>query len=370
MKIKEIEIFAIDLPLIEPFIISYARLDTMPSIIVKITTDTGLIGYGEGVADEHVTGESRESTFQILQSTLAPQLLGENPMNMERIHDVMNKAIYGVPTAKAAIDIACYDLAGKALGVPVYTLLGGRYHTEFPITHVLSIGKPEDMAAEAMDRVNQGYRSFKMKVGTNVLDDVKRIQAVHAKVDEDIAIRVDVNQGWESSSLTLQALNKLEGVSLDWLEQPVAADDIDGMVEVKSKSAIPMMIDEGLRDFREMREIIAKRAADKVNIKLMKCGGIYPAMKLAHMAEMAGIDCQVGSMVESSIGSAAGFHVAFSKKVITSVELTGPLKFSKDIGNLHYDVPFIRLNEQPGLGVEIDKPALDELTVYKEKVIL
>src|SRR5690625_1601627 len=141
MKIKEIEIFAIDLPLIEPFIISYDRLDTMHSIIVKITTDKGLIGYGEGVADEHVTGESRESTFQILQSTLAPQLLGENPMNMERIHDVMNKAIYGVPTAKATIDIACYDLAGKTLRVPVYTIMGDGYNTEFPITYVLIIEK-------------------------------------------------------------------------------------------------------------------------------------------------------------------------------------------------------------------------------------
>lgn len=162
----------------------------------------------------------------------------------------------------------------------------------------------------------------------------------------------------------------MEGVSLDWLEQPVTADDIDGMVEVKAKSTVPLMIDEGLRGFSEMREIIAKRATDKVNIKLMKCGGIYPAMKLAHMAEMAGIDCQIGSMVESSIGSAAGFHVAFSKKMITSVELTGPLKFSKEIGNLHYDVPFIRLNEQPGLGVKIDKPALEDLTVYKEKIVL
>lgn len=370
MKITEIEISAINLPLIEPFIISYARLDTMPSIIIKITTDTGIIGYGEGVADEHVTGESQASTFHILKSTLAAQLLGKDPMQMERIHDIMGKAIFGVPTAKAAIDIACYDIIGKALGVPVYTLLGGRYHEEFPITHVLSIGKPEDMAAEAATRVKQGYRSFKMKVGTNMLEDVKRIQAVRANVAEDIAIRADVNQGWQSSSQTLQALNMLDGVSLDWLEQPVSADDIDGMVEVKSKSPVPMMIDEGLRGFREMREIIAKRAADKVNIKLMKCGGIYPAMKLTHMAEMAGIDCQVGSMVESSIGSAAGFHVAFSKKVITSVELTGPLKFSKDIGNLHYDVPFIRLNEQPGLGIDIDQAALNELTIKKERVCL
>lgn len=370
MKITEIELFSVQLPLIEPFVISYASLDSMPSIIVKITTDSGHVGYGEGVADEHVTGESQASTFHMIKSTIAPQLLGENPMHLERIHDVMNKAVYGVPTAKAAIDIACYDLIGKTLDVPVYTLLGGRFHKEFPITHVLSINSPEKMASEAMERAQQGYRSFKMKVGTNVLDDVKRIQAVHRHVDEDIAIRVDVNQGWQSSAQTLKALRMLDGVQLDWLEQPVIADDIDGMVEVKNNSVIPMMIDEGLRGFREMKEIIAKRAADKVNIKLMKCGGIYPAMKLAHMAEMAGIDCQIGSMVESSIGSAAGFHVAFSKKVITSVELTGPLKFSKDLGNLYYDVPFIRLNEEPGLGVDIDLTALDELTIRKEKIAL
>src|SRR5699024_7566842 len=123
---------------------SYARLDTMPSIIVKITTDTGLVGYGEGVADEHVTGESRESAFQILQSILAPQLLGENPMNMERIHDVMNKAIYGVPTAKAAIDIACYDLSGKKLREPEYTLPRGRNKEELPKHKAKSTGNQKN----------------------------------------------------------------------------------------------------------------------------------------------------------------------------------------------------------------------------------
>lgn len=368
MKITEIEIYAIHLPLYEPFVISYATFDYMPSIIVKITTDSGLVGYGEGVADEHVTGESLESTYAILKNTIAPKLIGENPKNIERIHELMDSAIYGVPTAKAAIDIACYDVVGKALGAPIYDLLGGRYHEEFPITHVLSIAAPDEMADEAEERVRAGYRSLKMKVGTNVADDVKRIAAVRYRVGDEIAIRVDVNQGWENSANTLQAVQKLEACGIDWLEQPVLADDIDGMVEVKAKSAIPMMIDEGVRGVRDMREIIAKRAAHKVNIKLMKCGGIYPATKLAHMAEMAGIECQVGSMVESSIGSAAGFHVSFSKKIITSVELTGPLKFSKDVGNLHYDVPFIRLNDKPGLGIEIDEEVLQELTVFSEKV--
>ncbi|MEK4228091.1 mandelate racemase/muconate lactonizing enzyme family protein [Solibacillus sp. FSL H8-0538] len=365
MKIKSIEINCIELPLIEPFIVSYATYPNMPSIIVKMTTECGLVGWGEAVPDEHVTGETLEGTYAVLQHTLAPALIGENPMNFEQLHQMMDNLIYSAPAAKAAIDIACFDVTGKKLQVPAYQLTGGRYHKKFPITHVLSIAEPQAMADEAARRVEMGYRSFKMKVGRDVASDVARIKAVRERVGDEIAIRVDVNQGWVNSSTTMQALRELEKIGLDWLEQPVRADDIDGMVEIKEKTTIPMMIDEGVRGVCEMREIIAKRAADKVNIKLMKSGGIYPAMKLAHMAEMAGIECQIGSMVESSVGSAAGFHVAFSKKVFTSVELTGPLKFSKDIGNLHYDVPFIELTEKPGLGVDVDEVVLAELTTIK-----
>lgn len=368
MKIEEIDIYAIRLPLKESFSVSYQTYYDMPSIIAKITTDDGLVGFGEGVADEHVTGETWHSTYAILKETLAPMLIGQNPMEFERLHEIMDQAVYQVPTAKAAIDIACYDIVGKKLGVPVYQLLGGRYHEKFPITHVISIGTPEAMAEEAAKHLEYGYTSFKVKVGTKVQDDIKRIQAIRAKIGDDVAIRVDVNQGWKNSANTIIAMRQLEQLGLDWLEQPVFADDFNGMVEVKGKTTTPLMMDEGLRGKRDMQELIEKKAAHKVNIKLMKCGGIYPAMKLAHMAEMAGIDCQIGSMVESSIGSAAGFHVAFSKKTFTSVELTGPLKFSKDVGNLHYDVPFIQLNDKPGLGIDIDESVLRELTEFKVKV--
>ncbi|MBQ0138675.1 MAG: dipeptide epimerase [Kurthia sp.] len=368
MKIKEIEIFAIKLPLVDPFIISYATYDAIKSIIVKMTTDDGIVGYGESVPDEHITGETWESTFQVLKNDLAPAVIGLDPREFEKIHEVMNHVVKPAPAAKAAIDIACFDIAGKSMNVPVYQLLGGRYHEKFPITHVLSIGEPEKMAEEAAKKIEQGYTSFKMKVGTQVNDDVARIKAVRERVGTNIAIRVDVNQGWGNASTTLKALRQMNNLDIDWLEQPVIDDDIDGLVEIKSKSDIALMIDEGLRNARDMREVIAKRAADKANIKLMKCGGIYPAMKLAVMAEMAGIECQIGSMVESSVGSAAGFHVAFSKKIISSVELTGPLKFSKDIGNLKYEVPFIQLNEQPGLGIDIDESILLELTAFSEKI--
>lgn len=368
MKIATIETFVIQLPLKEPFTISYATYHTMPSVIVKITTEDGQVGYGEGVADEHVTGESVESVYHIINKTLAPHLLGKDPRNIEKLHHVMDRAINGAPTAKAAIDIAIYDLVGKGLEVPAYILLGGRYHERFPITHVLSIDSPDNMADSAESFLEDGYTSFKLKVGYDVWDDIERIKAVHQRVGDRAVIRVDVNQGWDTAPVTLQALQRLENISLDWLEQPVVASDIDALAEIKEKSSVSIMADEALVGYKEMHEIIAKRAADKVNIKLMKCGGMYPAAKLSTMAEMAGIDCQIGSMVESSIGSAAGYHVAFSRKNITSVELTGPLKFTKDIGNLHYDVPFIQLNERPGLGIDVDESVLKELTEYREEV--
>lgn len=366
MKIKQLEVFAIDLPLIEPFIVSYDTYPSMPSIIVKLTTECGYVGWGEAVPDDHVTGETFEGTVAVIEHRLAPKLIGKDPSNFEKLHELMDSLVKNAPAAKAAIDIACFDVTGKKLQVPVYQLIGGRYHEKFPITHVLSIGEPKAMANQAAEKVAQGYESFKMKVGRDIASDVARIKAVRNRVGDNIAIRVDVNQGWKTSANTLQALQALSETNLDWLEQPVVADDIDAMVEIKSKTTVPLMIDEGLCGMREMREIIAKRAADKVNIKLMKCGGIYPAMKLAAMAEMAGIECQIGSMLESSIGSAAGFHVAFSKKIIKSVELTGPLKFSTDIGNLKssYQVPFIQLNEKPGLGVEVDEEILAQLTQY------
>lgn len=363
MYIKKIDIYAVHFPLEKPFIVSYDTYPTMPSIILKMTTDEGLIGWGESVPDEHVTGETFEATYYALKDMLAPAMIGENPLNFEKIHEKMDRILKGAPAAKAAIDIACFDIAGKKLNVPVYQLIGGRYHEKFPITHVLSIDEPERMADEAEEKVKEGYRSFKMKVGRDVGSDVERIKAVRRRVGDNIAIRVDVNQGWENSTNTLKALHQLESLGLDWLEQPVVADDIDAMVEIKSKARVPLMIDEGLCNVRDMREIIAKRAADKVNIKLMKCGGIYPAVKLANMAEMAGIECQIGSMVESSIGSSAGFHVAFSKKVIKSVELTGPLKFKTDIGDLKesYRIPFIQIGEKSGLGVSIDEGVLSSL---------
>ncbi|MGG1674983.1 mandelate racemase/muconate lactonizing enzyme family protein [Neobacillus sp. NRS-1170] len=370
MKIIKADIVGIHLPLKTPFIISYETYDYMPSVIVKLETDGGLIGYGEAVPDEHVTGESFFSAIEILKHQLLPAIMGESPFAIERIHHIMDSRIHANPAAKAAIDIACYDLMGKYSDKPVYELIGGKFHNELTFAKVLSIEEPEIMAEKAKQAVAQGYSSLKLKVGFNLYMDLERVKAVRNAVGFEVPIRVDVNQGWKDYSTAAQALPLLEPLRISWLEQPIKMGDIDGLAELRKKTIIPIMADESVHNGAHLHEIIKKNAADKINIKLMKSGGIYPAIHMAKTAEYAGISCQVGSMVESSIGSAAGYHTAMARKNITSTELTGPLLFSKEIGNLEYRIPFVHLSGKPGLGVDVQEDALQELTVKQETVQL
>jgi L-Ala-D/L-Glu epimerase len=370
LKIIKAEIVGIHLPLKTPFIISYGTYDYMPSVIVKLETDDGLIGYGEAVPDEHVTGETFFSTIEVLKHQLLPAIMGESPFAIERIHDIMESRIHANPAAKAAIDIACYDLMGKYTGKPVYDLIGGKYHDQLTFAKVLSIEDPEIMSEKAKQAIALGYSSLKLKVGFDLFTDLERVKAVRKAVGYEIPIRVDVNQGWQDYSTAAGALPLLEPLRISWLEQPIKMGDFDGLSELRKKTVIPIMADESVHNGSHLNEIIKKNAADKINIKLMKTGGIYPAIHMAKTAEYAGISCQVGSMVESSIGSAAGYHTAIARKNITSTELTGPLLFSKDIGNLEYRIPFVHLSDKPGLGIDVNEETLQELTIKKETVQL
>ncbi|MED2009676.1 MULTISPECIES: dipeptide epimerase [Brevibacillus] len=360
-RIRSIDIYAIALPLIRPFIIAYDTFREMPTILVRLETDEGVVGYGEATPDEHVTGETYWSTIEVIKHHLGPAVLGENPFSIERIHDRMNQKAKGVPAAKAAIDIACHDLMGKLAGQPLYRLLGGPSHDELVIPYVMSIQPPEVMAQEAQAAVAEGYGTLKLKVGTDVASDVARVQAVRQAVGPDIRLRVDVNQGWGYAAETLQALKHLEALGIDWIEQPVHADDLDGMADIRRKTAIPVMVDEGLLGDKEMRLITQKNAADWINIKLMKCGGLYPAVRLNHQAEMAGIRVQIGSMVESAVATAAGAHLSLAKKNIWANEMVGPRMFAKDVADFPVTGDRIRLGESPGLGIAVNEETVASL---------
>lgn len=370
IKITSAEIYGVSYPLKNPFIISYTTYHHMPTVLLKLKTADGRVGWGEATADEHVTGESMASTIAMLKDTLLPVVAGKSPFEMERIHEAMNEAVYGAPTAKAAIDMACYDLAGKTLQVPVYQLLGGRYRDELAVPYVLSILPPEQLVEEAKQAVRQGYTILKLKVGTDIDVDVKRIEKVAAAVGESVDIKVDANQGWKTAANTMKALRQLKNVTVDWYEQPVAADDYEGLATVRLKSEEAIMADEGIRSSSDLYKLLKLQAVDYINIKLMKCGGIFPAMKIAAQAEMAGVPAQMGSMVESGVGSIAGLHVMTAVKNVISHELVGPYMFADDAADLNMEGTTVRVSDKPGLGVEVDEEKLRTFYTSLEHVNL
>lgn len=369
MKITKVDINHIELPLREPFIISYASFDTMPAIITKIYTDEGIVGFGESIPDEHVTGESVQSVFAALKYQLIPALIGKDPRNIQAIHDTMDKQLVRNGAAKAAIDIACYDILGKYSNLPIYTLLGGRKEKQPTIPRVLSILEPEVLSVQAKTAVKEGYQEIKMKLGSDHQKDIQRVKAVREAVGEDVKIRVDVNQGWKNVQKAKQMMRAIEPYDVSWVEQPISQGSLSMFQDLNENSSIPLMADESLITAQDLRTLAEHRSVDYINIKLMKSGGIFPSHKLATQAELHGIQCQIGSMVESSIGSAAGFHVALSKHNIISTELSGPTKFTKDIGDLSYSPPYVHIMDKPGLGVTVDGAALEELCVKKETIV-
>lgn len=363
MHIKKVEVFGIRLGLKRPFIVSYDRYDDMPTIITRIETDNGVIGWGETVPDQHVTGETWESTLQIVEHELAPLVLGENPFNINLIHKKMNEKIYEAPSAKAAIDIALYDLMGKLSNQPVYRLIGGRAHEKLDIPQVISIQTPEEMAAEAERIVGEGYNNVKIKVGTDPHTDVERIRAVRDAIPDDVKLRIDANQGWNVNG-AIYVIENTRDCNAEWYEQPVKAGNHEALAEIRKATRVNIMADESIHSTQDLLKLIQLRGADLVNIKLMKTGGIYPALALATLAETAGMVCQVGSMVESAIATMAGAHLALSQSIIQSNEMVGPLMFTEDVAKTNYHDGIIEVSDTPGLGIEVDEQFVRKKAVH------
>jgi o-succinylbenzoate synthase len=367
MKIKQVELFGLNLEFINPFIVSYETYDKMPTILTKMKTTDGHVGWGEAVPDQHVTGETWESTFEIVRHELAPLVIGESPFDINRIHQKMNETIYQAPTAKASIDLALYDLMGKITNQPVYQLIGGQAHPSLDIPSVISILPPEEMAKQAKDFVEKGSRHIKIKVGTDVATDVARIRMVREAIPKNIKLRVDANQGW-SVNEAIQVIEKTRDCSVEWYEQPTKAGDHDAMAEVRNKTHVNIMADESIHDSSDLVDLMKLRGADLVNIKLMKTGGIYPALKLANLAETLDMPCQVGSMVESAVATMAGAHLSFSQSIIHSNEMVGPMMFKEDVAKTDYRDGKIWLHEKPGFGIELHEDFVREKTVKYERL--
>jgi L-alanine-DL-glutamate epimerase-like enolase superfamily enzyme len=228
------------------------------------------------------------------------------------------------------------------------------------------MASPEEMAAAAVRHVAAGFKTVKLKVGeaANPALDAARVTAVREAVGPAIGIKVDVNQGWRTPGVAIAAIRACLPSAPDYVEQPVAQWDLDGLAEVRRQTGAIIMADEACHGPREMLRIAALRGADLVNIKLMKTGGLARALDLNAIAETAGIGAQVGTMVESSVASAAGLHLALALGNVRTVEMGGPLMVTADIGDVvsWYDRDRITVPDAPGLGITVDERALSRFT--------
>jgi L-alanine-DL-glutamate epimerase-like enolase superfamily enzyme len=361
-SIARIEVIPARLPLREPFVVAYASMDDVPTIFVRVTTHGGLVGWGEATPDPNVTGETFAGATAMLQTDLAPALIGHDARDRETALHKLDARVEAAPAAKAALDIALHDLVARAYGLPLWALLGGRSKPNLQISRVVSIKEPAAMAQDALQHVADGFKTVKLKVGDpcDPRLDVARIAAVREAIGPEIKIKVDVNQGWKTPGVAIPAIRATLASQPEYVEQPIAQWDIAGLAEVRRQTGATIMADEACHGVREMQRIVETRAADLVNIKLMKTGGLVNALRVNAIAEAAGIGAQVGTMVESSIASAAGLHLAMSLANVKTVEMGGPLMIPEEIGNLRacYDHDTITLPDAPGLGVEIDETAV------------
>jgi L-alanine-DL-glutamate epimerase-like enolase superfamily enzyme len=365
--IQQIEVIPARLPLREPFVVAYARQDDIPTVFVRVTTRGGLIGWGEATPDPNVTGESFASAAAMLRDDLAPALIGHDARDREAALRKLDALIEQAPAAKAALDIALHDLVARAHDLPLWALLGGRSKPHLRISRVVSMKEPAAMAADALQHVADGFATVKLKVGEAARPqlDVARIAAVRAALGPEIKIKVDANQGWRTPGVAIPAIRGALASHPEYIEQPVAQWDIEGLAEVRRQTGATIMADEACHGVREMQRIVATRAADLVNIKLMKTGGLLNALRVNAIAEAAGIGAQVGTMVESSIASAAGLHLAMALANVKTVEMGGPLMITEEIGNLRscYNRDTITLPEGPGLGIMVDDKAVKRFSL-------
>lgn len=352
MKIKEIKLGQISAPLKTPFKTALRTAYKVENVGVKIITDTGNVGYGEAAPTAVITGDTTGSIRDAIENYIAPKLIGLEIFNIEEIMTRIHGAIIGNNSAKAAVDMAIYDLLGQYHGAPLYQLLGG-YRDELETDITISVNDPEEMARDSVEALERGFKILKIKVGLDSQLDIERIQAIRDAVGYDVKLRLDANQGWEAKE-AIQVIRQMEDKAFDieLIEQPVLAHDIIGLKYVTENVDTPILADESVFSPMDAINIINNRAADLINIKLAKAGGIYQALKICDIAEVYGIECMIGCMLETKLSVSAAVHLAAGKKIITRMDLDGPLLCSEDSveGGPDFQDYRIKLNKEAGLG--------------------
>lgn len=354
MKITKIETTEIKIPLVTPFKTALRTVDAVHDIVVRVITDDGQEGFGEAPPTAVITGDTLGSIRCAIEDFIAPSLLGMEIENLDGIMRKLHGCILKNTSAKAAVDMAIYDLYAKSCQKPLYQILGG-YRKELETDLTISVNGIDEMVEDSLKAVEQGFHILKIKVGKESLKDIERIKEIRKAVGPDIKLRIDANQGWTSKE-AVKIIHTLEDmdIGIDLVEQPVSAHDFEGMKYVTARVMTPILADESVFSAQDAVKLIQERAADLINIKLMKTGGIYEALKICSLAESYGVECMIGCMLESKIAVSAAAHLAAAKGVITRADLDGPSLCRTDpyVGGPIYQANRILMTDDYGIGIK------------------
>ncbi len=371
VKITRIETIPIQVPLNSQVAIRSGRGGShtiSPFLIVKVHTDAGIVGLGEASCTPRWSGEDQFTAAHLIATYLEPLLAGQNPLEIESLTQKFRLAFAGNMFTKAAVEMALWDIAGKAAGKPVYELLGGKVR-EFVTTKWSVSGVEPAKAAEIAKRaVDQGFKAMKVKVGIDPDEDVARVRAVREAIGPDIKLGVDANGGWnlKNAAPTIERLRELK---IYFVEQPLPPEEIVEMAALRERIGLPVIADESVYTLQDAKMVSRMNAADVFSVYVGKAGGIGPAKKIADFATSAGLRCTIGSNLELGIGSAAMTHLGIATAGIHAenfpCDIIGPFYYEDDV--VQEPLPIVagqaRPNGKPGLGVELDEEKIQKYRV-------
>jgi len=367
MKIQEIEMIPVRIPFKKLFRTSHSARTHQESVIVKVHTDERIVGIGNVDPSPGYSAESVSEIKKVLENHLIHVVVGRDPFTISMIVDSMDKAISGYYHSKALIEMALYDIVGKALNVPIYTLFGGPRIDKIPVIGWIKIGSVEENVEEAKDWVSQGFTTLKVKIGEGIQEDIDRVAAIRAALGDKIDIRIDANEAY-SLEEAISLLRGLEKYRIAYCEQPIARSNLDGFYKIREVVDIPITSDEGILTPQDIINVVNKRATDFIRVKVMKNGGIYKTMSMINLAEAFGIRCIIGHGFSMTINALSEIHVATaSKNIFYPSDIVGPLKMKDDVVTERLQIKdgCIAIPQKAGLGATIDDEKLNQ---YKIKI--
>ncbi len=366
MQITRIHSFPIHAPRARTFVAAQATLTHSDFALVVVETDENITGYGE-VSSALFYYRLGVSHAHDINAYLAPALIGADPLTIPALVEKMERVLQNARQAISGVEMALWDIAGKAAGLPVYRLLGGKARQAVPLNWTMGFMSPDETADEAAHYVERhGVRSVRLKIGRAGDIDARACAAVRARLGPDFPIRVDANEIYRSPKEAINALRRLEPYDIYLAEQPLAAHDLVGHSEVRHAVNIGIILDESIQSPRDALNAIQARAADAFNVYVSESGGLLRAQQIIAIAEAANIPCLIGTMGELQIASAAGAHLGVAcANIAYSCDLVGPLRYDESIINepLRLEHGLFYPPDAPGLGVTPNWDVIDKWRV-------